>query len=199
MAQPKILLFDLGGVIVPWIGLDELARMTGLSREEVLNRFASNPIFLQYETGDCDDQTFLNEAIRVYNLDLSTAEFKTIWNDWVRPPYTDTEGVLQSLRKNYTTACLSNTNASHWAHIKTMIDPDEVFDHAFASHLIKAAKPNVNSYEITLEQLGAAPEDVWFFDDTEMNIDAARELGITAFHVDREIGVIPILKSLDLI
>ena len=41
-------------------------------------------------------------------------------------------------------------------------------------------------------------EDMWFFDDTLANIDGARAVGLTAFHVDRKVGVLPLLKELGL-
>ena len=47
--------------------------------------------------------------------------------------------------------------------------------------------------------MGCAIEDVWFFDDTLANIEGARHVGLTAFHVNREVGVIPILENLQLL
>ena len=43
------------------------------------------------------------------------------------------------------------------------------------------------------------PSDIWFFDDTQANVDAANVVGMTAFHVDRTVGVIPLLKELELL
>ena len=40
--KPKILLFDLGGVIVPWVGMEALAKTNDISQREVSKRFASN-------------------------------------------------------------------------------------------------------------------------------------------------------------
>jgi len=47
--------------------------------------------------------------------------------------------------------------------------------------------------------MGVNPSDIWFFDDTQANIDAATSLGMTAFHVNRQVGVIPLLKELNLL
>ena len=41
-----------------------------------------------------------------------------------------------------------------------------------------------------------APADIWFFDDTLINVEAAIQAGMVAHHVDREVGVIPTLKRL---
>jgi len=75
----------------------------------------------------------------------------------------------------------------------------DIFDFPLASHHLQEAKPDKACYIKALDIMDAAPEDVWFFDDTLANIDAAREIGLTAYHVDRRLGVIPNLKTLGLI
>jgi putative hydrolase of the HAD superfamily len=45
---------------------------------------------------------------------------------------------------------------------------------------IGVAKPDPRAYRICADQLGADPRDVFFFDDTERNVLAAREAGMTA-------------------
>ena len=59
MTPPKVLLFDLGGVIVRWTGLDALAKMTGITREDVVEKFGHSSVFSDYEIGLCDDETFI--------------------------------------------------------------------------------------------------------------------------------------------
>ncbi|HEY7484174.1 MAG TPA: HAD family phosphatase [Streptosporangiaceae bacterium] len=45
---------------------------------------------------------------------------------------------------------------------------------------IGVAKPDPRAYKISAEQLGVLPRDVIFFDDSERNVVAAREVGMTA-------------------
>ena len=54
-------------------------------------------------------------------------------------------------------------------------------------------KPEPRIYQITLEQLGATPEATLFIDDTEVNCEGARQLGMTAVRfrsTDQAIGEI---------
>lgn len=199
MSHPKALLFDLGGVIVRWVGLEELAKISGLNRDGVVARFANSPTFNAYEVGECGDNEFTNMLIADFNLQLSAAEAKELWNSWVQESYIGTKQMLIELRSRYTLACLSNTNALHWGHLPTHIIPEKYFDFCFASHLIRAAKPNPKSYQIAIEEMDLNPSDIWFFDDTEINVEAARSIGMSAHHVDRELGVIPTLKTLGLL
>jgi len=196
--KPKVLLFDLGGVIVRWTGLDALSHMTGMSREQVSEIFASSSIFSDYEIGKCDDETFIKELISVFKLDVSPAKARHLWQEWVGKTYSGTKEALTSLRKNYTIACLSNTNALHWEWLSTHIVIDDYFHHGYASHLIGTAKPNAECYHFPIKDMGVNPSDIWFFDDTIINVDAAKQIGMTAFHVDRDVGVVPVLKQLGL-
>jgi len=197
--KPKVLLFDLGGVIVNWTGLDVLSEMTKLSRDQVAESFAASPIFSTYEIGKCDDETFINELISIFKLDVSPAKARQLWQEWVGATYTGTKDALEILKENYTIACLSNTNALHWEWLSTHIVIEDYFEHSYASHLINVAKPNADSYHIPIKDMGVNPSDIWFFDDTLVNVEAAKSVGMTAYHVDRDVGVIPTLQTLGLL
>jgi len=196
---PKCLLFDLGGVIVPWVGMIELSRMTGRPETDLIKTASNMPIFAAYEIGDCTTEEFLSQAPQLFGLNVSTDAFAKLWNEWVQPPYEGTREALLSLKPQFHLACLSNTNASHWDYLAAAHNIIDVFDHAYASHEIKAAKPDRNAWDITLNDMGLDPKDVWFFDDTMANIEAARKLGIESFHVDRNLGVLPLLRQLNLL
>jgi len=199
MQKPKVLLFDLGGVIVRWTGIQGLSELTGLSEEGVLGTFEGSPTFKAYEIGKCDDETFIKALISDFKLDMSPQEATRLWQVWVGETYAGTKEALAKLRANHTIACLSNTNALHWAWLDNHIATDDYFDHSYASHLIHAAKPNPDSYHIPIQKMDVNPSDIWFFDDTVVNVRAAEAVGMTAFHVDRAVGVIPTLKSLELL
>lgn len=199
MPGPKVLLFDLGGVIVNWRGFHILGDMAGLTRDQVAEKFAASPIPAAYEKGLCEDDEFAEAMVDIFGLSMTLKDFKHAWNSWVGPVYPGTREALLDLKSRYTTACLSNINNLHWTDLPKHLDVTEVFHYQFASHEIQAAKPHPKSYAIPIEKLGVGPSDIWFFDDTHENVIAAREAGLRTFHVDRSVGVIPILKDLDLI
>ena len=199
MTNPTTLLFDLGGVIVPWVGIEALMARTGLSREAVSTRMSESKIFSDYEIGACSDETFCAELVGLFDLDIPLGEAPLLWNSWVHPPFPGVIDALAKLRSTHRVACLSNTNALHWAHLQTLLDLEEAFHHPLASHLLKAAKPGLEIYQRALDLMGVSAKDVHFFDDTLVNVEAARALGMRATHVDRAVGVMPTLKQLDLV
>lgn len=193
------LLFDLGGVIVPWVGIESLMERQGVSRETIVEILAQSEIFKDYEAGLCDDLTFTTEMVELFNMDMRPEAFAALWNRWVRPPFPNTLETLKTLRQNYTIACLSNTNALHWAHLNGMVQLEDVFDYSFASHLIGVAKPAPRSFQIPLEEMGVPASQVLYFDDTMLNVEAARKQGLETYHVDRHKGVLPILRFFKII
>ena len=197
LPRPKVLLFDLGGVIVPWVGPEALAARFGMTRADVIDRFAQSEIFSAYERGQTTDAIFTAELKRLF--DLPDPDIAALWNSWVEPPFPGVLDVLAELKTRFTTACLSNTNALHWNHVNEMFNTGETFHHAFASHQIHEAKPDAQSYLIPLERMGVTAEDVWFFEDTTVNVEAARNLGMTVHQVNRTKGVMPVLRQLGLL
>ena len=192
------LLFDLGGVVVPWVGFEAVAGLTGLDREAIDDRFQSEPALRRFETGHSTPEEFCAALPATLGLDIAPASVPTLWKSWVLPPYPGVVEAITRLKATHRTACLSNTNALHWAHFSTFFDPDALFDAPMASHHLGAAKPDAEIYAIALERLGVAPGDVWFFEDTRKNLDAAAEAGLRVFPVDRRFGVLPVLEELGL-
>lgn len=80
-----------------------------------------------------------------------------------------------------------------------MMNLGDIFHFPFASHHLQEAKPDEACFTKAVNIMGAAPENVWFFDGSSANIEAAQALGLTAYHVDRRVGVLPVLKKLKLI
>jgi len=195
-AKPKILLFDLGGVIVPWVGLEALAELNNITRTEVSDRLSASGVFNAFERGGASEAEFLDELPRLFIL--PETDIAALWNSWVHPPYPGILEALTELKSRFMSACLSNTNSLHWAHLNRMFSTKETFHYDFASHILKEAKPDAQSYLKSIEKMGCKMTDVWFFDDTQANLAGARAVGLTAFHVDRRVGVLPLLRDLGL-
>ncbi len=188
MSPPKILLFDLGGVIVRWTGVANLAALSGLSTEQVTHRFSTSQVFHDYECGRCGDDVFASEMIRLFALNMTTDTFKSAWQSWVEDIYDGIEHILPALRHRYTLACLSNTNHLHWEHLGSYFDFDTYFDYSFASHRVGLSKPDPDIYRHVTEEMNTNAGDILFFDDTAINVEAAENTGMRAIQVDAKQG-----------
>lgn len=82
------------------------------------------------------------------------------------------------------TALLSNMHPAMISHLRDNFDWLDLFDFKTFSAEVRLIKPDRAVYEHTLRGLGAKAEQTLFVDDREINVRAARELGIRAlqFH-----------------
>lgn len=197
----RVLLFDLGGVLVDWRGLAELERLTAPrhSRAEVRRRFAASPTIRDFETGRCDRRAFAERFVEEWDLDLAPAAFLELFRSWLRGPFPGTLESLAALRGRFRLACLSNTNEMHWAHMMGDLGLAAALDHRYASHELRLMKPDPAIFRQVVEDLAVDPSAVVFFDDGEANVEAARAIGMESHLVDPAEGVQPTLRALGLL
>lgn len=181
MRDERVLLFDLGGVVVESAGLATLGRLLPqLDREEILSRWLGSEAVSGFESGAISQEAFARAFLAEWPLPMTPAQFLDEFSSWVRGFLPGARELLSGLRGRHRIACLSNTNAVHWARLEGI---EEVFDLCIASHLTGHLKPGREAYADALRRLGAEAGQVCFFDDLPGNVAAARELGMQAFQV----------------
>lgn len=181
-ALPAILLFDLGGVLVRWVGLEEIARISrSLDDPEVVrDRWLESSWVRRFEVGRCTREEFCAGVIEEFELAMSGAEFAKVFPDWVSEPLPGALELLDELAPRFSLACLSNTNVFHGERMRVDFGLGARLDHTYFSYEIGHVKPDVASYRHVVEGLGCDPHDILFFDDTPKCVDGARDCGLRA-------------------
>jgi putative hydrolase of the HAD superfamily len=86
---------------------------------------------------------------------------------------------LRGLRDRGLRLGLLTNNVREWEpYWRRMLPVDDVFDVIVDSGFVGMRKPERGIYELTLERLGLPAAECVFLDDLEVNVDAARELGM---------------------
>ncbi len=102
--------------------------------------------------------------------------------------FDETLDVLERLGRNYKLTVLSNATASlDWAF--DYLDIRKYFDDVIISSYVKCEKPDDKIFHIALNKIDKSPENCIFIDDKKRNVEAARSIGIKAFHLQREEGM----------
>lgn len=57
------------------------------------------------------------------------------------------------------------------------------FHYHFASHLMGKVKPDIEAFDYVVAELGVLPSSILFFDDNQMNVEAAQKVGMNATQV----------------
>ena len=60
---------------------------------------------------------------------------------------------------------------------------EKMFQYHFASHLIHKVKPDRESFEYVLKNIGCKASLVLFLDDNDINVKSGKEIGMTAYRV----------------
>ena len=180
----EVLLFDLGGVLVDFAGFRELGRLLpgGLDRAAVRARWIASPLVQRFERAEITPQQFARGVIDELHLGLSPNEFLDAFVEWARGPYPGARSLLRRLGEAYRLACLSNSNELHTPLHRRSMEP--LMEKYYFSDELGAVKPEPEIYLHVIADLDVAPARIGFFDDTPVNVQAARDVGITAFRVD---------------
>ena len=191
LPDDKIILFDLGGVILP---IDYLATVNAfkdlLPADSEMNysQMAQSPLFDRYETGQIATMHFINLLKEQFPADTSVYELVRAWNAMLAPIPKENIDFLIEIRKTHKIALLSNTNDLHadWFNrsVKTHYGTElkDYFDFYFLSHEIGMRKPHRETFQWVAEQLGTQPENIFFMDDSVQHIEGADKAGIQTFH-----------------
>jgi glucose-1-phosphatase len=181
MQDDRILVFDLGGVLVESSGHLWLSKfLPHLGSERIAVKWLDSQSVRQFERGMITRELFAQSFVVEWQLRLEPLEFLEAFASWVTGFPPGAEGLIRNLSTRYTVGCLSNTNETHWEKLN---DVRTTFDVCMVSHLIGHMKPDREIYEHALQRHGVAPSKVYFFDDLAPNIAAARNIGINAFQV----------------
>ncbi len=180
-ANIKAIIFDMGGVI--------LRTQDRQPREKLGQRF--NKTYLEMDHliygsdsarratwGEISEDEHRETVLKQFGLTMEDEDwfFGEFWGGDVK----DQELVdyIYELKKEYTTALLSNA----WSRAREDIEPRyqflDAFDFSVFSAEINMAKPDARIYEWVLAQIKVKPEEAIFVDDVEENIQAANQLGM---------------------
>lgn len=189
MQQPiELVIFDLGRVMIRlvdnWKHACELAQVPYRPGFDVPDPDLKSQIMEQVRLLEVDELTHEQWCEETGRLTGMPAEhIDKVLRVWIVEPFPGYEDLLDELHeRGLKSACLSNTNALHWDIMIDGVDdprhlPLRRMHWQFASHLIRAAKPEPVIYEHVEKVTGVAPQRIVFFDDLAANVEAASARG----------------------
>lgn len=194
----KNIVFDFGGVIVDLDKqrvLDAFCAL-GVDAEAYIGRYVQAGPFERLELGQTDTRQFceeLRQAAAACTLDSRVPEALTdtniceAWNRMlVRIPKRRIDA-LKRLKGKYRLFMLSNTNEIHWEYAVASLfgsgadSPEALFEQVFLSYRMQMAKPSSLIFAEMLSRAGINPDETLYIDDSEINCEAAQEVGLHTY------------------
>ena len=174
----------------------------GVAMQRIAERDGAHPLF-ELEKGRLTEDDFLTLLASALENELGHRPelhgFREIYFKALDPNEPMVE-LMRGLRdRGYRMALLTN-NVREWEPLwRSMLPVDEIFELIVDSAYVGMRKPDAEIYELTLERLGGPePSECLFVDDVEVNVEAARALGLAAVHYrDNEQAIPEIEAALD--
>jgi putative hydrolase of the HAD superfamily len=205
----RAVISDFGGVLTsPLMGsFAAFQDRTGISgaslgraMQTIAEREGAHPLF-ELEMGRMTEADYLEQMAEALEPELGhrpqMVGFKEIFFEAL-DPNEPMISLMRELAPSFRMALLTN-NIREWEPLwRAKLPVDEIFEFVVDSAFVGMRKPDPAIYELTVERLGDGfdPGDCLFVDDVEVNIEAARELGMTAVHFRDNEQAIPEIRAL---
>ncbi len=182
--RPKAVLFDLGKVILHFNfepAFARLARRTALSEKDIEDFFVSSGLEVLYDGGKISSRRFYGEVRKGLRLRMDYRSFRSAWNRIFTPNLPVIRLVRRLKARGLRLVLVSNTNAMHYAYIRSRYRILRSLDRHVLSFRERTRKPDARIYRTAARACGARPSDIFYIDDREDLTSAARELGFRVF------------------
>lgn len=194
-------LFDMGNVLVDFCHEQMLRQMAVVCDcdPNVLRQllFESGQL-LQYEKGLIDEdelhgliETHFARAIDRATLQHAAAD--------IFAERLEMHPLLDHLKQSgQKLILLSNTSRVHFEFIRDRFEFLKFFDACVLSYEVKSLKPEPEIYMAAVAAAGVSADECFFTDDIELNVQAARELGLNAAQYTTRPKLLEDLRDLSL-
>ena len=190
MKNINTLIFDFGGVL---LNLDmpkclEAFKKLGCDTiNEYLDHYKQKGLFLDFEEGKISTSDFFKELQKIVGNNVSISELENAFLSFLGDLPQSKLDLLLALRKKYKVYMLSNINAFIYDHCKrTYFEKNgkkmhDYFDKVYLSYEIGICKPDRRIFDYMIQDADLNPNQCFFIDDGEKNIETAKSLGFTTY------------------
>lgn len=194
----EALLFDLGKVLIDFnfeTGVQALHRACSISRDRLEEVLWDETWVRRYERGEVSTSEFHSYLCETAALKMDLTGFREVWSSVFLPGLLVSEQLLAALKRKYPLILVSNTNEAHFEFVRDRYPVIDYFDQHVLSYVVGSLKPDRKIFEHAIRVSGFRPDTLFFTDDREENILAARDLGIHAHQFRTERMLIAALQA----
>ena len=181
----RAVIWDMGGVLVRTedkAPRAALAQRFGMSYQDLEELIFSSDAGLRAQRGELSAKErwqYLPDEVPVQPEEIDAFHEAFFGGDRVDATLID---YIRALRPRYRTGILSNAFSDLRRVMTQVWRIDDVFDSLIISAEVRCMKPEARIYQLAVQDLGVAPQEAVFIDDSMRNIDGSRAAGLQAVH-----------------
>jgi 2-haloacid dehalogenase len=183
-ANPSIVVFDIGGVLIDWNPrylYRKLFSEDTAAMEEFLDTVCTMDWNLRQDAGRPWKEAVDELSDRYPEKAELIAAYDLNWDEMVAGPIPGTADLLWELkRRGVPVYCITNFSADKLHRARQRFDELNAFDGIVVSGEVRLLKPDAAIYRRLLDQHGIRAEETLFIDDVERNVEGARAVGMHA-------------------
>jgi glucose-1-phosphatase len=186
----KNIIFDLGGIFMElsYKKTEEAFEALGVANfHELFTQHKASPLFVHLETGRIDKNEFYEGFRKLVGMNLYNNQIRDAWNAMLLNFPTERLLWLKEASKKYKVYLFSNTNIIHYEAFQKIFrentrkqNLDDYFIKAYYSHELGLRKPDEEAFIEILKKEKLCAEETLFIDDTPVNIESAKHVGMQA-------------------
>lgn len=198
----KNIIFDFGNVLLNIDPARSAKAFTELGIKEGVDFWgsrSSSDLLIGLEKGTITPDEFRKGALVMLVPGVTSQQVDEAWNSLLLDLPPKRVEKLEALKSQYRLFLLSNSNQIHYECFMSRFEKefgfpmDELFEKLFFSHQVGMVKPDKEIFRFVLNDAGLNPDETFFIDDTLVHVEAARSLGIKAWHLESGTDVTELL------
>lgn len=183
----KNIIFDMGNVLLSW---DPDQIVSSYLPEPEQQQLVKKELFGESEwraldKGEITEQVLIEQVCKRLPNELheKVVEIMDHWHEYLTP-FEESDELIQELKQlGYQIYLLSNASQRFHQYEKE-ITVFSLFDGKLISADVHLTKPEKGIYQCLFDTFSLNPEECFFIDDMQENIDAAKEVGMDGYCYD---------------
>ncbi len=185
MNKPRLLLFDLGNVLVRFEP-ERFPAALGMAPQEARTNYEGGMRELtnRYESGKCTTEEYFAGLRAFLQNRFDIAALKNAFLGVLTDPIPGMEELVRDATSRLPAAVVSNTNDTHFNSVLPRVRALHYLPKRYLSYQVGVIKPAPEFYERILRDENVKPGEMLFIDDVQANIAAAEKAGMVGYLFD---------------
>jgi glucose-1-phosphatase len=188
----KNIIFDFGNVLLnidPGLSAEAFTRLGIREGVDFWGSRSSSETLINFEKGIISPDEFRQSALEKLVPGVTPQQVDDAWNALLLDFPAGRVAKLRELGKSFRLFLLSNSNQIHYECYMDRFEKEfgfglgDLFEQLWFSHQIGLVKPDPEIFRFVLKNGNLKPEETLFIDDTLIHVEAARSVGINAWHL----------------